>query len=219
VSTDRSTTNAAARVIDELTTMLGEMDVHDVRVQDLARRAGVAIPTVYYNFQSLDEIVAEATIALLDQFLVPIHEAVGEMELAVADGDLDRFRVAATSYVDEGWTESANQKIHRLAPLIAYFRQIAPGDTRLRRVQAREVQALIDVLVAAQGRGWIHPDDDAPAFVIVHWTCMLGQAVFYHPAFGALTAVDFSHQPARLRYQTSLRSDLRHMSVIRHDAD
>jgi AcrR family transcriptional regulator len=219
VTTDRSTTNAAARVVEELTRMLGEMDVHDVRVQDLARRAGVAIPTVYYNFQSLDEIVAEATIALLDQFLVPIHEAVGEMEGAVDDDDFDRFRAAATSYVDEGWTRSANEKIHRLAPLIAYFRQIAPGDTRLRTIQAHEVQALIDVFTAAQGREWIDRDDDVPAFVIVHWTCMLGQAVFYHPAFGALTTVDFSRQPARLRYQTALQSDLRHMSVIHHDTE
>jgi len=51
--------------------MLGEMEIHEIRVGDLARRAGVAIPTVYYNFRSLTDIIAEATVEVLNRFLVP----------------------------------------------------------------------------------------------------------------------------------------------------
>jgi len=67
--------------------------------------------------------------------------------------------------------------------------------------------------------GWIDSSDDVTAFVIVHWTCVLGQAVFFHPSFGPLTGIDFAKGAGRLRYQTSLNSDIRSMSVTRPDTD
>jgi AcrR family transcriptional regulator len=204
-------------VVEEMVVMLGEMDIHEVRVGDLARRAGVAIPTVYYNFRSLTDVIAEATVVMLNRFLVPFSQLLSDMGRAVVNEDEEKFRDAASDFVDRCWSPEANEDIHRLAPLIAYFRQVAPEDVRLRAVQAREVAALIEVLHAAQEKGWIRSEDDATAFVIVHWTCVLGQAVFWHPAFGALTAIDFSEGVGRLRYQTALRDDIRDMSMRRPD--
>ena len=197
--------------------MLSEMDVHDIRVGDLARRAGVAIPTIYYSFRSLDDIIAEATVVSLNRFLVPYAQALSDMGEAVDDNDQVAFQESATTFMARCWSAEANQGIHRLAPLIAYFRQIAPDDVRLRTVQAREVAGMIAALSKAQGRGWIAPNDDVTAFVIVHWTCVLGQAVFFHPSFGPLTAIDFVDGVGRLRYQTSLRTDIREMSVTRSE--
>lgn len=219
LSTDRSLTHGATRVVDEMVVMLSEMDVHDIRVGELARRAGVAIPTIYYSFRSLDDIIAEATVVLLHRFLVPYSQALTDMLDAVAAEDEAAFRVAAGDFMSRCWSEDANRGIHRLAPLIAYFRQIAPDDVRLRTVQAREVAGLIGALTAAQGMGWIDSSDDVTAFVIVHWTCVLGQAVFFHPSFGPLTGIDFAKGAGRLRYQTSLNSDIRSMSVTRPDTD
>jgi AcrR family transcriptional regulator len=213
VSTERTLTPGTTRVVEEMVVMLGEMDIHEVRVGDLARRAGVAIPTVYYSFHSLTAIIAEATVVMLDRFLVPFSQLISDMEGAIANEDGEKFRDAASEFVDRCWSPEANEGIHRLAPLISYFRQVAPEDVRLRAVQAREVAGLIEVLHAAQAKGWIRHEDDATAFVIVHWTCVLGQAVFWHPAFGPLTAIDFSDGVGRLRYQTSLRDDIRDMSV------
>jgi AcrR family transcriptional regulator len=204
-------------VVEEMVVMLGEMDIHEVRVGDLARRAGVAIPTVYYNFHSLTDVIAEATVVMLNRFLVPFSQLLSDMGGAVVNEDEEKFRDAASDFVDRCWSPEANEDIHRLAPLIAYFRQVAPEDVRLRAVQAREVAGLIEVLHAAQEKGWIRSEDDATAFVIVHWTCVLGQAVFWHPAFGALTAIDFSEGVGRLRYQTALRDDIRDMSMRRPD--
>jgi AcrR family transcriptional regulator len=204
-------------VVEEMVVMLGEMDIHEVRVGDLARRAGVAIPTVYYNFHSLTDVIAEATVVTLNRFLVPFSQLLSDMGGAVVNEDEEKFRDAASDFVDRCWSPEANEDVHRLAPLIAYFRQVAPEDVRLRAVQAREVAGLIEVLHAAQEKGWIRNEDDATAFVIVHWTCVLGQAIFWHPAFGALTAIDFSEGVGRLRYQTALRDDIRDMSMRRPD--
>ena len=217
MSADRAITQGATRVVDEMVVMLGEMEIHEIRVGDLARRAGVAIPTVYYNFRSLTDIIAEATVEVLNRFLVPYSRLLSQMHAAVASDDEKLFQGAASDFLELSWSLDSNENIHRLAPLIAYFRQVAPEDVRLRTVQAREVAGLISALGAAQAKGWIDPEDDATAFVIVHWTCVLGQAVFYHPAFGALTAIDFSAGVGRLRYQTALDSDIRHMSVTRPD--
>ncbi len=213
MSHDRSLTNAATRVVDEMVVMLGEMEIHEIRVGEVARRAGVAIPTVYYNFRSLTDIIAEATVVLLHQFLVPFAQSLQGMERAIAEDDVVAFRTAARAFMEHSWSSDANQGAHRLAPLISYFRQVAPADVRLRTVQAHEVAGLTGAVGAAQVKGWIDDRDDAAAFVIVHWTCVLGQAVFFHPAFGPLTDIDFCDGPGRLRYQTSLQSDIRQMSV------
>lgn len=106
----RTLTPIATRVVDEMVVMLGEMELPDIGVGELARRTGVAIPTNYHNFRSLNDVVAESTLELLHRFLV-------------------------------------------------------------------------------------------------HWTRVLGPAVFYHPALGALTAIDFSSGLGRLRYQTSPQED------------
>ena len=212
-STERSFTQAAARVVDEMVKMISEMDVHDIRVGVLARRAGVAIPTIYYNFSSLDDIIAEATVVWVSRFLGPFSEALDEVERALECDDEPAFEVAARLSVERCWAEGTISGVHRCSPLIAYFREIAPKDVRLRSVQARLVGRHIAALTAAQDRGWISPLDDVRAFVIVHWTCVLGQAVFYHPAFGALTAIDFREGAGRLRYQTGLSGDIATMSV------
>ncbi len=217
-ATERSFTQAAARVVDEMVKMIGEMDVHDIRVGVLARRAGVAIPTIYYNFSSLDDIIAEATVVWVSRFLEPFKEALDDVEGALALDDQRAFDVAARLSVERCWDEGTISGVHRCSPLIAYFREIAPQDVRLRAVQARLVARHIAALSAAQLKGWIDPLDDVRAFVIIHWTCVLGQAVFYHPAFGALTAIDFRDGVGHLRYQTGLDGDIAQMSVRSPDA-
>ncbi len=212
-STDRSLTPGTARVVEEMVVMLGEMDIHEVRVGDLARRAGVAIPTVYYNFHSLTDIIVEATVVTLHRFLEPFAGLLSAMSRAIDGGRETAFRDAAGDFMAHCWSTPVNENIHRLAPLIVHFRQVAPEDVRLREVQARELAGLVEVLLLAQHQGWISADDDAAAFAVVHYTCVLGQAIFYHPSFGPLTQIDFSKGRGRLRYQTTLRHDIRDIPV------
>lgn len=217
MSASRPATERTTRVVEEMVVMLGEMEIHEIRIRELARRAGVAIPTVYYAFRSINDIIAEATVLVLQRFLTPLSEPLDEMSAALARGDVTHFRDATSAFMDQCWSRETNDGIHRLAPLIAYFRQIAPDDKRLRAVQSREVMRLIDVLAAARARGWLSADADVSTFVIVHWTCVLGQAVFFHPAFGPLTAIDFTDGTGRLRYQTTLDAAVGHLSVATED--
>src|SRR5450631_1938103 len=110
--------------------MLGEMEIPDIRVGELARRAGVAIPTIYYSFRSLNDIIAEATVDLLHRFLVPYSQALSDMQSAVQNDDDAKFQGAATDFMERSWSSEANDGIHRLAPLIGYFRRVAPEDVR-----------------------------------------------------------------------------------------
>ncbi|NNN09524.1 MAG: TetR/AcrR family transcriptional regulator [Acidimicrobiaceae bacterium] len=215
----RSISPGTARVVEEMVVMLGEMDIHDVRVSVLARRAGVAIPTVYYNFRSLTDIIVEATVVMIDRFLGSFSQNLSAMARAAANVDEEHFRLVASDFMELCWSSSANDSIRRLAPLITYFRQVAPEDVRLREVQARELTRLIEVLYSAQGKDWISRDDDAAAFAVVHYTCVLGQAIFWHPAFGPLTTIDFSQGTGRLRYQTTLQKNFSDMLVPKGAAE
>ncbi len=202
-----------ARVVEEMVVMLGQLDLHEVRVGELARRAGVSIPTVYYHFRSLGDIVAEATVVIVRQFLEPFATRLADMARLTLEGDESGFRVASGHFMDHCWSPATNKEVHRVAPLVAYFRQVAPEDVRLRQQQARALGGLIDVVTAAQHRGWISEHDDATAFAVLHYTCVMGQAVFWHPRFGRLTEIDFSEGVGRLRYQTTLREDIREFPV------
>jgi hypothetical protein len=59
----------------------------------------------------------------------------------------------------------------------------------------------------------LRDDIDVATFVAIHWMCVLGQAVFWHPSFGPLTGLMESADGWHLRFQTSLGDELRNLPV------
>jgi len=209
----RDTVSAETRasILAAAVSTLRVIDVHEFRMQELARDAGVSVPTVYYHFNSLDGILVEAIFALVVEFLAPMQAAQLAMEHAVASGNHAEFLTALDAFFETSWSREAAASIHQLAPHMAYFRSVAPQDYRMREIQAAAISALVSTLESARERGWIDVEGSAMTFVVVHWTCVLGQAVFWHPAFGPLTGVTHRDGAAVLRTRTSIPPNLREL--------
>lgn len=202
-----------SRIVATTVEVLRETDLHSLRVSDLARKANVSVPTLYYHFDSLGELVVEAVIVSLQRFLEPFSSSIEGMGEAVANDDKAAFLRSLQTFLDESWSVATAEEAHRLAPLMTHFRKVAPQDVRMRELQSAGVGMLAASIEQGQRKGWLSADINVATFVVLHWTCVLGQAVFWHPSFGPLTGLVEADDGWHLRFQTALQGALGNLPV------
>jgi AcrR family transcriptional regulator len=80
ISNDQSTTPAIGRpreqradraILAAALELLAEQGMHSLRMDDVAKRAGVGKATIYRRYRSKDELVIDAVRALIDEIVVP----------------------------------------------------------------------------------------------------------------------------------------------------
>jgi hypothetical protein len=125
----------------------------------------------------------------------------------------DQYIDALQLFLNESWSLVTAEKAHRLAPLMSHIRMVAPRDIRMRELQSNGIAQLASAQVRGQANQWLRDDIDLATFVVIHWTCVLGQAVFWHPSFGPLTGLVESADGWHLRFQTALSDELRNLPV------
>jgi len=202
-----------SRIVATTVEVLRDTDLHSLRVSDLARKAHVSVPTVYYHFGSLGELVVEAVIVSLQRFLDPFSASIAGMSAAVSANDKDEFLRQLQAFLDQSWSVETAEEAHRLAPLMTHFRKVAPQDVRMRELQSAGIGMLASGIEQGQSKGWLSADINVATFVVLHWTCVLGQAVFRHPSFGPLTGLVEAQDGWHLRFQTALESGLGNLPV------
>ena len=202
-----------SRIVATTVEVLRDTDLHSLRVSDLARKAHVSVPTVYYHFGSLGELVVEAVIVSLQRFLDPFSASIAGMSAAVSANDKDEFLRQLQAFLDQSWSVETAEEAHRLAPLMTHFRKVAPQDVRMRELQSAGIGMLASGIEQGQSKGWLSADINVATFVVLHWTCVLGQAVFWHPSFGPLTGLVEAQDGWHLRFQTALQGALGNLPV------
>ncbi|NNN02945.1 MAG: TetR/AcrR family transcriptional regulator [Acidimicrobiaceae bacterium] len=203
---ERSAAETKAHLIRVMADMLREIDVADVRVNDLSKRAEVSVPTIYYHFRSLDDLIILAIGQLLERFIQLFDPAIIKMTEAI---DLDRFemfREGLEEYVTFSWSRELNDEVHRVAPQIMVYRRLRPELLDMRRLQSTFLEQISSVLHEAIEKGWIAPDTMVNTFVIHHLSTVFAQALFYHPSFGALSGVQWREGVGHLMLTTATDS-------------
>lgn len=203
---ERSAAETRAYLVEVMVDMLFEMDSHEIRVNDLARRSDISVPSIYYHFRSLDELVSMATVVLVERFMNVFLEPLDLMSRALREDDNEKFRAGLDLYFSMMWSDECNHWVHRIAPQIILFRRMCPDDRKMREAQSESLGSLSRILTSAQQRGWIDGDCDVTNFVIHHWSNVLSQAVFWHPSFGALTGVQWRDGVGHLELTTAATS-------------
>lgn len=202
-------TETREKIVATTVEMLRDCEIHSLRVSALAQKASVAVPTIYYHYRSVSDVVVEATIVTLQDFLRAFNAIQEEMRTAIERDDKHFFLRSLQQFIDRSWSQATALEVHRIEPLIAHFRTVARGDSRMRSIQVKVVSDLTEILQGALAKGWLVDDIDLNAFVVLHWTAVLGQALFWHPSFGPLTAVERDSAGYHLRFRTSLTGDIR----------
>jgi AcrR family transcriptional regulator len=147
-------------ILDAVLELLAE-GVHDVRVDEVAERAGVGKATIYRRYRSKDELVTAAIAALVGEIAVPDTGSTEDDLLALMRDAV----VVYSGRVAAGAMPALVAAMHRDAELAHAVRD---GFLAARR------RALRDVLVRGVGRGDLDPDLDLELALDV-----LGGPLFY----------------------------------------
>jgi len=136
------------RLIDATVEQLETTRLRDLRVSDIARRAGTSAATFYVYFPD----VADAVLAALEEKTQADPEILALVDADWSVGDPEeRAREIASVYI-ANWT--ANRALFRVRNLAA-----DEGDDRFRIMREHGIHGLMQALAAAIGRaqkaGWV----------------------------------------------------------------
>lgn len=157
--------------------MVAASGSENFRIVDLAERANVGVPTVYYHFESRVQVVAEAQMTNYFAMTEPLHRVLARAEAAIGERDEEEFWAAVRENVSRAW--SSGQFDAKLGIVRLLLDVWADVKVRARFRSMLDIQfarwvALID---DAKGLGWMDPTLDAQTVVSFFWAASVGQVI------------------------------------------
>jgi AcrR family transcriptional regulator len=152
-----------------------------LHIADVAEAANVAIPTIYYHFESRTQLIAQAQVLAYARMSAPNYAILVQVELALTTKDEDLFWDAIANLVIFVW--SANQTDDRWGMIKLLF------DVWSDDVAHRDFCKLVDERFnrwensfnVAKTLGWIGCDVDVMAPITLFWAASLGQIFVTSP--------------------------------------
>src|SRR5487761_2284742 len=96
-----------SHMIEVASEMIVESGSASFRIADLAQRANVGVPTIYYHFESRTQIIAEAQMANYFKMTVPLHRFLSNAETALSTRDEAAFWKAIRDNMLKAWSSGA----------------------------------------------------------------------------------------------------------------
>jgi AcrR family transcriptional regulator len=178
------------RILDAAAACFGERGFAATRLSDIAERAGLQAPSLYYHFSSKEELI-EVVLAL---GVTRTHEHVrARVEAVPAEDPLGRLRAAIEAHV-EMVLETGN---YSAANLRLYGQMPDDIRRRLQRIQRRVGRYWDRLLAAARDAGAVRSDLDPSAARMLILGSLNWTAEWYEPG-GRLTPAEVAAQAAAL---------------------
>ncbi len=168
--------------------MISEYGTAKVRVADIAREASVGIPTIYYHFESRARLIAEAQIVRYEATMLPARGRMDQIESALAGGDVDAFWEAVDDYVSLVWTPAQTDGKFDVGVILLDDDVDATVREQFLAVMNYQYQRWLDVVAAAQARGWFVPHVDGEAMTSLFWCASVGQILVKNSSYKPLTS-------------------------------
>ena len=164
-------------MIEVASSMIGEAGSSSFRIADLAERANVGVPTIYYHFESRTQIIAEAQMANYFSMTVPLHRILSKAETALSTKDQPIFWEAVRENFQMAWRSgAADQNMGIVKLLLDVFIDPKSRDIFRDRLDIQFAR-WVAVVEDAKGLGWIGSEIDAQALVAVLWSATVGQVI------------------------------------------
>jgi AcrR family transcriptional regulator len=174
----KDNSNTRRHILSAVVTMLDNRSSGDIRVAEVALRASVSVKTIYYYFESLTQLIAQAQVATYVRVVEPLHQSLAIAEIAVSESDEVTFWKAIGDNVLLAWSNGQGGDGWRISRLLVDI----SSDIETQREFSRQVdvqfERWISVIEAAKERGWIKLKLNSEALIAVCWASTNGQSIF-----------------------------------------
>ncbi len=162
-------------ILDSTVELLAERPSDAIRVTDIAARSHVGIPTIYYYFSSRDLLIAEAQVENFRRLFTRRHDHLDAMRDAIERDDQPAWNEAFHHY---HVANASPETLDAMWDLVRVLADIRTDPVARRRFVAYHDEALlerVDIVEAAQQRGWLRADIDARAYVAFSGSVVIGR--------------------------------------------
>jgi AcrR family transcriptional regulator len=164
-------------IIDVASEMVTEFGSESFRIVDLAERANVGVPTVYYHFDSRTQVIAEAQMANYFAMTAPLHRILSRVETALSMKDRDAFWTAVRENMVKAWRSGEFDDKLGIVKLLLDVWADPKAQARFRDLLDIQFARWVAVVNDARALGWIASDVDAQTIVAILWSASVGQVI------------------------------------------
>ena len=178
MAVSKGDTNTRQHIIDVTEAMLSERSSSEIHLADIADQAHVGVQTIYYHFQSRNQLIAEAQATAYARLTMPLHEYLVMVEIAIVEEDEATFWNAMGEIVTLSWTHGQHGDQWKISKLLIDI--WLDEKTQLAFSERLEIQfdRWINAIEAAKPLGWIDPEIDTYALITTCWAASIGQSLF-----------------------------------------
>ena len=174
----RSVAETRARILRAAAELVSEGPSREVRVLDVAERAHVGTPTIYYHFSSREVLLAEAQV---ENFFRLLGDRSGHIEVltdAIERRDREAFVAGYRQYLTEISAPETTERMWQLTRVLLDISADPVARARFVVAHDASLQQRIDIFSRAQERGWVDASINATAYVLESGALILGRIMF-----------------------------------------
>ncbi len=165
------------RVVSVTIALIEDAGAERVRVAEIARRAGVGIPTIYYHFESRAHLIAVAQVARYEAMTAPLRDEMVTIEGALAAGDQDEYWRALRRYFQMLFEPARVEGRFAIGTLFLDGAGKGSPAHDTAAFVGRQFARWVAVATGGQARGWVKPAIDATTLTMLFWSAVVGQAM------------------------------------------
>ncbi|HWD95555.1 MAG TPA: TetR/AcrR family transcriptional regulator [Acidimicrobiales bacterium] len=165
-------------IIEVAEAMLSERPSRDIHLADIAEGAHVGVQTIYYHFDSRNQLIAEAQAAIYQKLTEPLHEYLILSEAALVDEDQPAFWSALGENVKLAWAYGHAGDRWKIPKLLIDISSDAKTQREFSEKLELQLERWINVIESAKELDWIDSDVDTYALITACWAGSVGQAIF-----------------------------------------
>ncbi len=165
------------RILDVASQMIREDGSANLHVAEVATRAHIGLPTIYYHYESRARLVAEAQAATYFRLLEPLHHCLAMAEQAVLKGDEATFWAAIGEDMELAWIAGQPEDGWGIVKLLLDVWSDQKTQAMFSNQLDTQFERWINVAERAKGLGWLDEQVNVKVLITSFWAASIGQAI------------------------------------------
>ena len=170
-------TSTQKHILEVAAQMLRDDSKEHFHIADVAVRANVGVPTIYYYFASISELVAHAQIINYIEMSRPVHSYDEQIAHSFAHRDEEEFWDAMRGHMDTVWKAGSFDGSIGIVRLLTDIWADEGAKEILRSMMRDRIAFWTNAARTGQELGWISASQDPEVLVKVLWASAIGHVV------------------------------------------